>query len=1035
MDHKLKQNTFITVKEQQFFFRQQACYENSAENTFFVARDVIKRDKKTQELKTVKQYTSFPSYEAYISWEKQFEPKNRNFYEQIKDNSPCWEYYDIDDWADKSITPKQLYNDFLDHRIAFGLEEGINSERSKFTVLDSSKYNSDGELIKGSLHILSNNVSFPNNQQHNEFFKKFVAYLPSEFPKLDKAVYSKNRVFRLENNTKIEEYRPLKKPLWLIETGMFHKPIQYLITVNVDPSLYWTLDQQTINERQRIKEERQIALEKLPRVDGQETIFEDIVSYIKEGKHPKGDERFNCALLGYADWIKFTYAVKGALGMNFVEKHWDEIYYLYGNASESCCQSQLTSIMNKEIEPDNTSFMWWAKPLPKFQEEYPEHCNALNSIKLPTKFRYEECKKINIHGFESVSYVDLLNNHDTVFVRGNMGCGKTEKLSTVFPLYKKIVFISSKRSLAYDFKNKHPDFELYDDQVLKENIQIDLDIHNKVIIQIDSLNRLFGKVDLLVVDEYVDLSSQIQNSNNRREAIDAFQVHLEFSSKRLIMDANLDRIDYFKLLIDMNKACFVVDTKRYHTDKHIYTYTDTYLEEALEGYDEKKRAENFQNAKFTKHQFTINLLKVSQGRLYVPSDSKKFIISASKLYKDKYPHRRVLVLTSKSSRTERREDWKNYDVIFCSPTITAGVSHKDKIDHVYAFYTKRSISAWAATQQLLRCRNWEEAHIYFGTFGGQLEIPVDDDEIEKYIDKRFLTEITDFDGLKINRIKKCVEQNFSYYMYLEDMKRANRSKMFFKHYFIKIMLEHGIRSTQIKKLDLDREACEKIVLRQKDISDKSKEELVEAITKAQPTEVDIKNFKSRNFDMIDEATLECILMTETYGFCPKTTEEVKTYMNKRKQYRNICCTVQQKDVQYELADDNYSTLDIKDQNDIQRRMLCNSLLRAAGFNDLLDKKTILLSDKLGEFVRENTDKIQVIFNSYKEVTLDDNRALMNFVNSKLRDVYGISITGREKQKNKVRFQVHSITGMNIWSEVPGEGKPCITDKIKPLLMV
>jgi hypothetical protein len=680
--------------------------------------------------------------------------------------------------------------------------------------------------------------------------------------------------------------------------------------------------------------------------------------------------------------------------------------------------------------------MYWAKPIPKFQEEHPEHCTALNNVKLPKDFKYAECKKININGFKRVSYIDLLNNHDTVFVRGNMGCGKTEKLSTVFPLYKKIVFISSKRSLAYDFKNKHPDFELYDDELLKQNLQIDLDLNNKVIIQIDSLNRLFGEVDLLIVDEFIDLSSQIQNSDNRKEAMDSFQVHLEFSNKRLIMDANLDRIDYFSHLIDMNNACFVVDTKKYHTNKHIYTYTDSYLEKALDGNQDKgQQAEDFKNARFTKSQFIINLLKIDSGRLFVPSDSRRVITTTSKLYMDKYPDRKVLVLTSKTSKDDRRVDWSKYDVIFCSPTITAGVSHKDKIDNVYAYYTKRSISAWAATQQLLRCRNWEEAHIYFGTLGGKTKIPIDDDEIENYINERFKTEITDFEGMKINRIKKCVEQNFSYYMYLENMKRMNRSKKFFKYYFIKIMTEHGIESTPVENLELDKEACVDIVTQQKNINHMSKEALIEAITTAQPTKIDMNNFKARKFDCIDEAILECILMTETYGYCPTTTKEVQIYMDKRKQYRNICSTVQQKDVQYELSSDNYSALDIKDQNDIQRRLLCNSLLRSAGFNDLLDKNTIELSDNLGEFVRENTHKIQVLFNSHKEVALHDNKALMCFVNSKLRDVYGINITGKNRQKDKVRFKVYTIEGMDLWAENQGEGKPCIMNKLQPLLRI
>ena len=994
-----KQNSHTTVKEQEFFHHQQTCHENSGSNTFFIARDYITREKKT-----VKQYTSFPSYQDYNSWIKQFDPKDRNFYEQIKENSPCWEYYDIDDWNNKSISPKQLYNEFVDHRIAFGLELGLNSERSKFTVLDSSKYNLDGDLIKGSLHILSQNISFPNNQQHKEFFKKFVDYLPSEFPKLDKSVYSKNRVFRLENNTKIGEYRPLKKPSWFIESG-FNKPIPYIITVDVNSELYWTLDQNTINERQRLQEQRQIALEKLPRIDGLENIFNDIISYIREGKHPKGDERFNNTSLGYSDWFSFTKSVKGSLGMDFVEKHWDEIYYLYGHASEACVQSQLTSIINAQIEPDTTSLMWWAKPVPKFQEEHPEHCNALNTIELPKEIQYKECKAIEVNGFDSVSYIDLLNKYNTVFVKGNMGCGKTEKILSVVPLYSKIVFVSSKRSLAYDFHNKYPEFELYDD--LKGTI--DVDVHNKVIIQVDSLNRLIGQVDLFIIDEFVDLSSQLLSSRNRTQTIDAFEVYLNCSNKRLIMDANLDRIDFFSELLDLEKSIFVKDIKIYHNNKNIIEHNN-------------------------KDQFTLDILAINNGRMFIPSDSKKFIDTTSQLYMKKYPERKVLVLTSDSSYDDRREDWNSYDVIFCSPTITAGVSHKTKIDHVYGYYTKRSINAWSSTQQLLRCRNWVQANIFFGSSADSKDnFPVNDDELEKWISDRFNTEITDIQGLKINRIKKSIDKTFIYYMYLENLKRTYRSKKFFRYYFLKIMRDHGVKSTMSKKI-IDETKLESIQTQKKIIEYESKEALIKAITTAQFTEEDMSNFKAHKFDHIDKATLEVILMNETYGFCPRTEEGVRTYIGKRKIYKNICKTVQDIDTPTELSGMNYSNLDIKEQNEIQRRTVCNMILKTAGFSGLLDKSVIpTISDKFGDFIEKNLEKIQVVFNSHKKVDLDSPKALVTFINSKLEDVYGVKLVGKKKQVKGVRSQVYSIEGMDLWAENQGEGKPCITNKLQSLL--
>jgi hypothetical protein len=1000
------------VNNHLFYRKQELCHANSGNDTFFVARGVINR-----EGREVKQYTSFLNYQAYAEFIKGVPPKERNFYEQIKADTPCWEYYDIDDWADKSITPKQLYNSFLDYRIKWGSSEDIDveSSRADFTVLDSSKYNSDGELVKGSLHILSQNVSFPNTETHKEFVQNFVQSLPSDFPKLDHSVYSRNRVFRLENNTKTGEYRPLKKPSWLPDVKMYRTtPVPYLITVDVDSSKMWNISPEVLEERRRLKEARKQALASLPKVEGLEGIFFDIVEYIREGKHPRCDSEItNC--LNYANFYKFTMAVLSALGLDFLEKQWDTVFHLYRHADDSNLKSQFTSIANIATdEIDTTSLLWWAKPLKKFQIEHPEHCAVLSNFELPQDVEYTECKNLEVNGFSSVSYIDLLNEYDTVFVKGNMGCGKTEKIRSLVPLYKNIVFVSSKKSLAYHFSKNYPEFVLYDDSDMKGTI--DIEQHHKVIIQVDSLKRLIGQVDLLIVDEMIDLTSQLLSSINKTDSIIAFEDYVASSHKRLIMDANLNRIDFFSLLVKLENSIFVKDSKIYHTSKTIIEHDDP-------------------------NQFTLDILEISDGRMFVPSDSKTFISSTSELYIKKYPERKVLVLTSDSNYKDRQQDWDDYDVIFCSPTITAGVSHKTKIDHVYGYYTKRSINAWSATQQLLRCRNWSQAHIYFGKVGKpDNETPMSDDLLEKYIDRRFSTKIGEFQGLKINRIKKTIEKNFTYYMYLENLKRKKRSQNFFRYYFLKIMGEHGIKlddtiPTIYAHTD---ESVKEFKTERKLIETEAHDTLISnmlhlAINSPEPTSEEVANFKARKFDRIHKPRLEVMYMNEVYGSCPKTHDGIETYIGKKKHYKNICRVVQNLDSQTELDGTNYSHLDIKEQNDIQRRTLGQMILKGAGFTGLLDKRTIAISSEMGEFVRKNADKIQTIFNSHKKVTLESNKNLMCFVNSKLEEVFGIKLVGKNKRTKGIDSKVYTIEGMDIWSEVQGEEKPCITDKLQPLL--
>jgi hypothetical protein len=58
---------------------------------------------------------------------------------------------------------------------------------------------------------------------------------------------------------------------------------------------------------------------------------------------------------------------------------------------------------------------------------------------------------------------------------------------------------------------------------------------------------------------------------------------------------------------------------------------------------------------------------------------------------------------------------------------------------------------------------------------------------------------------------------------------------------------------------------------------------------------------------------------------------------------------------------------------------------------------------------------------------------MCFVNCKLEDVYGVKLDGKKKQVKGVRSQVYNITGMDLWTENQGEGKPCITNKLQSIL--
>jgi hypothetical protein len=717
----------------------------------------------------------------------------------------------------------------------------------------------------------------------------------------------------------------------------------------------------------------------------------------------------------YEDWIKLGWILHKEFNG---EETGLELWKTFSQKCEEKydevdCETKWEKMIDREGNEATlgTLHFWASQDNPDRYQELMEEIrkkDGKDSYKhIPKDPKYKECQVQYVHGLQDIKYSTLFKDYNTIFMKGNMGSGKTKGIDEIIPLYEKIVFISSKRSLAYDYHNKHPDFELYDE--LKGTI--DIDKHKKIVIQVDSLCRLVGKPNLLIVDEFVDLSSQLLQSRSKNEVISVFQEYLRGADKKLIMDANLDRIDFFEELIDFNKSIFIKDQKRYHTDKNIIVINDEY-------------------------QLQSSILEQSTGRMFIPSDSKKFIEGISTLYKTKYPYRKVLVLTSDTSYDDRRQDFSDYDVIFCSPTITAGVSHIDKIDHVYGFYTKRSINSWSATQQLLRCRNWKTALIYFG-INNEVETPIAEEEVEQYISDRFSSEIEDLSVLTINRLSKDIKKNFAYYMYLEHIKRMKRSKRLFKYYFLKIMKKHGILYEEDNETCTKEEEKSKQVLKEtlRKIDGDNKEALIIDTSIAIPTKADLENFSSKQFDKIKEPVLQYLWIKENYGIFVRNPEWVRTYIDKHMVYKNICSSLNDRNVQIQLDGETFSTISIREQNMIQRRLLCQNFLKHAGFTGLLDNKEIIISyENLNTYIKTNLKKIQVIFNSHKSVELGTKDNLMKFVNAKLKDVFGIKLQVKKLQQNKVKFVVHHIQGMDIWStEVCDENKPCIIEKLTPLL--
>lgn len=165
--------------------------------------------------------------------------------------------------------------------------------------------------------------------------------------------------------------------------------------------------------------------------------------------------------------------------------------------------------------------------------------------------------------------------YDTICTQAPMGSGKTKNLIKLLDdkMYKnkKIIIVSFRRSLLREYINMLPDFKYYTD--IKDR-KIDLDTHKKLIIQADSLYRIRGEVDMLVIDEctYTFEHMVTYVKKFKSQCVSALEHLLSTSTKVLAIDALLNE-DYVNIIAQYREnIIYTKNTYKYHSDKSVTMY-------------------------------------------------------------------------------------------------------------------------------------------------------------------------------------------------------------------------------------------------------------------------------------------------------------------------------------------------------------------------------------------------------------------------------------------------------------------------------
>jgi hypothetical protein len=278
--------------------------------------------------------------------------------------------------------------------------------------------------------------------------------------------------------------------------------------------------------------------------------------------------------------------------------------------------------------------------------------------------------------------------------------------------FSKAVFISFRRTFSAEAAMKYEQlgFKSY------SNIEgeIDLNIHKRVIIQVESLFRLNlhsiitsnsddnndSHGSILILDEVESIWAQF-SSNNFKDyngSFNVFTLLLKRSDRIIAMDANLgDRTVRLMKFIQPNRDASVY-INRYNPNKdYEFILTDrfSWLFKMRDCLKSKEKIAIFTNslksAKRTK-EFVMNYLDKKRVKIY-SSQTKESV---------KQMHFRDV-----------NTFWQNYDCVICTPTVSAGVSFEaEHFDFVFGDFTDLSCNVETCRQMLGRVRNVGNRQIY-----------------------------------------------------------------------------------------------------------------------------------------------------------------------------------------------------------------------------------------------------------------------------------------------------------------------------------
>lgn len=320
-----------------------------------------------------------------------------------------------------------------------------------------------------------------------------------------------------------------------------------------------------------------------------------------------------------------------------------------------------------------------------------------------------------IYNLQYCKKLPISENH--LFIWSDMGTGKTTQVEDFISNNPElsICFISNRISFTFEIFNKFKKygFENYLDTVSfekQENPDPPMGpksgiVSNRIIIQIESLHKLLKcNYDLIIIDEAFSLFSQVYSPTNKNKIYinqQKLQLLFENCKKSILLDAHLltPIYNFYNQLCGGNlkviKNEYVHNkgkVKFYDGDK--FEFIKYIIDDLIDG---KKiclptNAKNFGD-------YVIETLKDIDNMLVDYSDEERQILKNIKyvFYNEKNKFKSYLIAN---------EEFKKYDLVIYSPTITTGIDITEVyFDKIYAYCTNQSNDVFSFLQMLHRVRH------------------------------------------------------------------------------------------------------------------------------------------------------------------------------------------------------------------------------------------------------------------------------------------------------------------------------------------